>query len=402
MTTTAATRAAQAQFDKPEPSRSPARLRNSQLAATAAILLFALVAIGQLLQLRSDIAGGPQLAAQGVRVSQLQAELVRAGRIAAVTPIGGKDTAELDASLAAASALVVEAAAAGADPGKLATVNAALGSYGHTLRQAASGTDASQVPGLLTEADRILTDSLQPALAELPSGVDQQAAGAGWLGWALGGGGAAVLCVLAWAWFQSSRLSHRVINPGLAAAVIVVIGMIVLVVNAAGTASVRAGSDTLQRAAGLTRIQVGVETSAKLQAQAVVAKQFPAETAKAELAARTTATRAVNDTTPDDVRRAASTADDNLKDSAELLAKSSWVPAAAVLLGMDGSSLPSNLTALAEASDNAMADLLTEAQAAPAGAATSLIVVAVAVALLAAAAAVAVIWGIGTRLREYQ
>jgi hypothetical protein len=402
VTTTSTPRAADQQFDRPEPSRSPARLRNSQLAATAVVLLFALVAIGQLLQLRSDLADSPQLATQGVRVSQLQAELVRAGRIAAIAPIAGKGTDELDASLATASALVVQAAAAGADPARLATVNAALGSYGHTLRQAASGTDASQLSGLLTEADRILTDSLQPALTELSSGVNQQASGAGWLGWALGAGGVAVLCVLAWAWILSSRLSHRAINPGLAVAVILVVGMVVLVVNAAGAATAGAGSDAVQRAAGLARIQVGVETSAKLQAQAVVAKRFPAEAAKAELAARTTATKAVDNTTPDDVRRASSTAVENLKDSADLLAKSSWVPAATALVGTDASSLPNNLTALGEASDRAMDDLLTDAQAAPEAEASSIIVVAVAAALLAAAGAVAVIWGIGARLREYQ
>lgn len=401
MTTPAPTRVAEDQFGKPQPSRSPARLRNSQLAATAAILLFALVAVGQLLQLRSDLADRPQFATQAVRVSQLQAELVRAGRIAAIAPIGGKDTAELEMSLATASALVVQAAAAGADPAQLATVNAALGTYGHQLRQAASGTEATRLPALLAEADKTLTNVLQPTLEELASGVGQQAAAAGWLGWALGAGGAAVLCVLAWAWIQSSRLSHRAINPGLAAAVIVVIGMIVLVVNAAGTAT-GAGSDAVQRAAGLARIQVGVETSAKLQAQAVVAKRFPVDTAKAELAARDAATKSVDNTTPDDVRRASSMAVDNLKDSAELLAKSSWTPAAGVLLGLDGSSLPTNLKALADASDVAMDELLTDAQSAPAAESASIIVVAVAVALLAAAGAVGVIWGIGVRLREYQ
>jgi hypothetical protein len=402
VTTTTTTPGLDQQFEPPAPSRSPGRLRNYQLAAAAAVLLFALVAIGQLLQVRSDLADRPQLTTQGVRVNQLQAELVRAGRIAAVAPLGGKGDGELEASLATASALVVQAAAAGADPTQLATVNAALGTYGHQLRQAAGGTDAGRVPELLADADRTLTESLQPALTGLSSGVDRQAAGADWLGWALGAGGVLVLCVLAWAWFQSSRLSHRAVNPGLAIAVVLVVGMTVLVVNAAGTASAGASTDALQRAAGLARIEIGVETSAKLQAQAVLAKQFPAESAKAELAARNAATKGVDNTTPDSVRRASSTAVDTLKESAELLAKASWAPAGAVLLGTDGSSLPKNLTALSQASDTAMNDLLSDAEAAPSATSSSLLVVAAAVALLAAAAAVGVIWGIGVRLREYQ
>lgn len=401
MTTTAPPRLDE-QFPTPQPSRSPGRLRNSQLAATAAVLLFALVAIGQLLQLRSDLADRPQLTTQGVRLSQLQAELVRAGRIAAVGPIGGKDTAELDASLASASALVIEAAAAGADPAQLTAVNTALGTYGYQLRLAASGTDVSRSPEYLADADRTLTTSLQPALDGLSSGVDQQAAAAGWLGWALGAGGVAVLCVLVWAWFQSSRLSHRAVNPGLAIAVVLVAVMTVLVVNAAGAAGAGGSTDALQRAAGLARIQIGVETSAKLQAQAVLAKRFPADAAKAELAARDAATKGIDNTTPNDVRRASSTAVDNLKDSAELLAKASWAPAGAVLLGMDGSSLPKNLTALDKATDAEMDQLLSDAQAAPAAQSTGILVAAIAVALMAAAAAVTVIWGIGTRLREYQ
>lgn len=401
MTTTASPRLDE-QFAQPQPSRSPVRLRNSQLASTVAVLLFALVAIGQLLQLRSDLADRPQLTTQGVRISQLQAELVRAERIAAIGPLGGKSTDELDASLGTASTLVVQAAAAGADPTQLAAVNTALGEYGYQLRQAASGSDASRIPEFLADADRILADSLQPALQQLASGVGQQAAGADWLGWALGAGGVVVICVLGWAWFQASRLSHRVINPGLAIGVILVVGMIVLVVNAVGAATTGASSDALQRAAGIARIQIGVETSAKLQARAVLTKQFPADAAKAELAARDAATRGVDNTTPDAVRLASSTAVGNLKDSAGLLAKSSWAPAAAILLGMDGSSLPKNLTALAQASNTAMDDLLAGAKSAPDAESISIVVVAVAVALLAAASAVAVIWGIGARLKEYQ
>lgn len=403
MTTTDSPRVDDQQFPQPQPSRSPARLRNNQLAATVAVLLFALVAIGQVLQLRSDLADRPQYTAQGVRVSQLEAELARAGRLAAIAPLGGKSSTELEESLQTASGLVVRAAAAGADADRLAGVNAALGEYSSLLRRAATGSDPSGTAQLLSAAETVLTDSLQPALEELASGIGAQAAGAAWLGWAFAAGGIAVICVLGWAWFRSSQLSHRVISPGLAIAAVLVAAMTVLVVTTiTGTAGSGGSTDALRQAAGLARVQIGVETSARLQAQAVIAKQFTAEQAKAELAARQTTTKAVDNTTPDEIRRASSTAVDNLKDSAELLAKAAWADATASLLGTDGTSLPKNLTALATSCTTASDELVQDAADAPSSQSITLVIVAVGIALLAAAAAVAIDWGIGARLKEYQ
>jgi hypothetical protein len=145
-----------------------------------------------------------------------------------------------------------------------------------------------------------------------------------------------------------------------------------------------------------------VETSARLQAEAVLATRFTADQAGAEETARTASSKAIDNSTPDDVRLAASTAVDNLKDSAALLAKSSWTQAAAVLTGSSGSTLPNNLSALDKACTAAGDELVTSAEAAPQGAAITLLVAAVGVGVLAGAAAVAVIWGFATRLKEYQ
>ena len=390
------------QIPHPEPSRSPARLRNHQLAAAVAVLLFGLVAIGQLLQLRSDLFDQPQLTTQAVRISQLQAELDRAGRLAAVSSVARAGSAELDSSLKTAAALVVQTAAAGADTGRLATVNASLGEYAHLLRQAASASDQTKAPALLASADKELTGTLQPALAELQAGIGQQAAAAGWLGWALAAGGIAVIAVIALGWCRASQLSHRVINPGLAIATVLVAGLTVLVVGTATSASAGADPGAMRQAAGLAAVQSGVETSAKLQAQAVLSTRFTADQATAEEAARTSSSKAIDDSTPDDIRLASSMALDNLKDSAALLSKSSWTQAAGVLTGASGSTLPTNLAALAKACTTAGDELVTSAQDAPQGTAISLVVAAVGAGVLAGAAAVAVIWGFAARLKEYQ
>ena len=400
MTITAPT-GVEEQFPRPEPSHSPARLRNHQLAAVVAILVFALLAVGQLLQLRSDLFDQPQLTTQAVRISQLQAELARAGRLAAVASLAGTGSTELEASLKTATTLVVQAASAGADADRLGVVNASLGNYSHLLRQAATSS-APTTTTLLASADKVLTDSLQPALQELQAGIGQRAAEANWLGWALAAGGVAVIAVIAFGWIRSSRLSHRVINPGLAIAAILVAGMTVLVVNSVATTGAGVSTGAVQEASGLTRVQPAVETSARLQAEAVLAKGFTADQAKAEEAARTTASKAIDNSTPDDVRLASSTAVDSLKDSAALLAKSSWTQAAGILTGTSGSTLPNNLAALAKACTTAGDELVASAEAAPQGQATSMVVTAVAAGLLAAAAAVAVIWGIAARLKEYQ
>lgn len=390
------------QFPRPEPSRSPARLRNHQFAAAAAVVLFALVALGQVLQLRTDLSDQPQLTTQAVRVSQLQAEVVRAGRIAATAAVAGASTEPLEASLRTATGLVVQAAAAGADPDKLATVNASLGQYASLLRRAATGSDPAGTAQLLTQADAVLKTSLQPGLADLTATIGQDGSASAWLGWAIGAGGALVLFVLGWGWLRSSQLSHRVINPGLAIAAVLVVGMTVLAINAVAIGGARADTDALRTASSLATIQSGVETSAKLQAQAVAAKQFPADQAKAEEAARSAASRAIDNDTPTDVRRASSMAVDNLKDSAALLSKSSWTQVAGALAGTSGSSLPSNLTALDKACTTASNDLVTAAAAAPAGTATTLVITAVGIGALGGAAAVAVIWGFAARLKEYQ
>jgi hypothetical protein len=391
------------QFPRPEPSHSPALLRNHQFAAAVAVLLFGLVALGQLLQLRADLSDQPQLTTQAVRISQLQAEVTQAGRLAAVAAVGGTGSTELEASLKAASTLVVQAAAAGADAGRLAAINASLGEYAHLLRQAAAtGSEPAKASTLLTSADKVLTGSLQPALSELQAGIGQQAAAANWLGWALAAGGIAVIAVIAWGWFRSSQLSHRVINPGLAIATVLVAGLTVLVVGTATSASGAASSDAVRQAVDLVSVQSGVETSARLQAEAVLATRFTADQVSAEEEARMTSSKAIDESTPDDVRLAASTAVDNLKDSAALLAKSSWTQAAAILTGASGSTLPNNLSALDKACTAAGDELVTSAEAAPQGAAITLLVAAVGVGVLAVAAAVAVIWGFAARLKEYQ
>jgi hypothetical protein len=248
----------------------------------------------------------------------------------------------------------------------------------------------------------VLKASLLPGLNDLTTTISKHGAGSPWLGWAVGAGGVVVLFVLGWGWLRSSQLSHRAINPGLAVAAVLVAGMTVLAVNAVAIGGAGASSEALRTASSLATIQSGVETSAKLQAQAVVTKQFTTDQAKAEETARSTTTKAIDNDTPTDVRRASSMAVDNLKDSAALLSKSSWTQVAGVLTGTSGSSLPNNLAALDKACTSASNDLVAGAAAAPADTATTLVITAVGIGVLGGAAAVAVIWGFAARLKEYQ
>jgi len=238
----------------PAPSDTPRRLRRYQLITAVAVLVLGLAGVGQLSQLRTNLGTAPLQGAQHVRIGEISADISAAGNQAVTDALAGSTTGSEQSSetLAKAAGLLVEAASA--EPSQaaaIAAINSDLLSYGQFLSAAK-----------FTQADQLLESSLQPGLDALSQDLISSQSSWWTSPWISLGLGAVVLIGLCWLSFPVAQRSHRVLNAGLAAAIVATVAITGL---AAGGSPVSAGAARSTSAVIRTSTQL---TQAQLEADA--------------------------------------------------------------------------------------------------------------------------------------
>lgn len=392
----------------PAPSSSPQLLRRLQVVAALALLVLGALSAWVITDLRSDLASAPGLADQYARLGQVQAALIDAGTTARQGVIAGNGSPSSQADtvgtqLGTASGLLVEAARARPqDAAALVDLSNQLVQYGHLLRAADARDDATAAK-FLARADTRLDEQLLPALAELQAGLRTEAASRSWtqseaLVPVLA---VAVLAGLVWISWIVARLSRRVLNVGLVAALgctLVVMWVTLAGQQYAAEATERSRGTNFGDVAALTDSINQVSAAQRLQTTAVFQRRWPATDAdqlKAALAA-------AKEQAPSSAGNTLSQYQAASKALTTLMAKADWAGAEKTLAGTGEESLNSTAAEFVSSVDAARADVVTAASVEPSDARTGLTVqfwMVIAAALGGAALAG---FGLQQRLREYR
>lgn len=239
---------------QPAASHTPRSLRRYQLVAAVAVLILGLLAVAQLTQLRTALSAAPALGIQHVRLGEVSAAVSAAGNRAAADALAGSGTLQSAGSIATAAGLLVSVAAAEPSQAEaISAINADLVGYGQLL-----------ATGDFDKAELLADGSIQPALDKLSQQLSAQAVPDSWWTSPLAaiGLGVLVLAALVWISYQVAQRSHRVLNLGLAVAIVAVVAISGL---AAGGTPVSAGAQQGGRSVVDASAQL---TSAQLQADA--------------------------------------------------------------------------------------------------------------------------------------
>ena len=239
---------------QPPASHTPRTLRRYQLIAAVAVLILGLLAVIQLTQLRTALSAAPALGVQHVRLGEVSAALSAAGNSAAADALAGSRTLQSAPLIAEAAGLLVAVAAAEpSEAAAISAINADLVRYGQLL-----------ATGEFEKAAALADDSIQPALDQVSQRLSAQAIPDLWWTSPLAaiGVGVLVLAALAWISYRVAQRSHRVVNVGLAVAMLAVVAISGLA--AAGT-PVSAGAQQGGRSVVDASAQL---TGAQLQADA--------------------------------------------------------------------------------------------------------------------------------------
>lgn len=389
------------------------RLRQFQVLVVSLMVLLGSGSFWVLNQSRDSLAQASAHAAEYVRLTTVGTRLLQADAAAGKSFISTGATAaqhnqRVTSALTDASTLLVTSAAAQPeDAALLATVNAAILSYGRDLESARSLKGSDKGSQVLLAANTSVREEILPDLSEL---ADRNAARAAellsqQLGWLLPV--FAWLCVaalLAISWVVA-RQSHRVVNLGLAGAIVATVTIAVL----SGTAiSAVASSAVIAREGDLAQLQAAtmsenlVSDAHGVEVQSVVARTRPAryqETWKQRVDEAEATLREVN---AEDLLASLDTYTQAHARLAGLIAQQRWEDAEA-LVADDARTSPGGAVAAFDAEASAVQDA---AGAAVSQAATShadgLLAQAVGTALLALGAAGLALWGLGQRLKEYR
>lgn len=371
------------------PSTTAQRLRRAQVIVVAAVLVLGVAATWLLLDLRAQLSAAPQLATQYQRLSAVEADLIEAGSRTRLKTLGDAN-ADVNASLnAAMSGLVGAAADRPADRAALVTIGAQAARYGVAL--AAGGTG-------LTEADKLLTQTLIPQLDALRADLQAGATTPSWSLHALvlGAVGLLALGAIVMASIDLARLSRRVINIGVALAtlavlIIAAVGFSAVVQATAANSAARVTG--FAQVAGLSDGQIGLAQLRRSQTLAITTKSADASTLKAQLAqvaALQSSGIAASTVTP--VHKQYQTIN-------AALGKSDWRTATQALTTAQTAK---NDSALLTAVTDQSTATLSSADTQSATAITTVTSSAVLVAVLALIGAAVAYWGVARPLKEYR
>jgi hypothetical protein len=157
----------------PPVSTTAPRLRRAQVITVIVLLILGAVAAIQQFDLHAQLGSTPQLAGQYDRLAGVEAHLIEARNQAALRALGVAG-ADPTAALNKATAGLVDAAAARpSDEEALASVGQATVAYAALLQAPASAAQ-------LTQADQLLSGTLQPTLQQLRSALQTQTGQRAW------------------------------------------------------------------------------------------------------------------------------------------------------------------------------------------------------------------------------
>lgn len=218
---------------------TPQWLRRASVAAVLLSLVTGLVTLGMMLQSRSSLEQQQSATAQLDRIQTIRTELQHADAVALSAQLQGPEQpeqlAEYDRSLAAASQAMISAGQAQpADQEALSALNTQVLDYARSIEQARAQSRAGNplTENYLKQASDTLRTGAVPTLEALSKSnsdrITQHSASPPLVVPILLG--AATLAVLIWVMVQCARRFRRILNPGLLAASI---SMLLLLIMAA-------------------------------------------------------------------------------------------------------------------------------------------------------------------------
>lgn len=391
----------------PAASRTPRLLRQFQIAAAFVVLVTAALGIWTVSELRSDLAAAPSLVDQYVRAGQIQHGLIEAGNLAGLAVIGnesgtGSHATAADAELVEVSSLLVTAAAARpADGPKLQEIAASAATYGQHL-SAATALPRSQATTRLVASETELAN-LRTEVVQLQNQITKEAAVATWAqnAWWMIVVGLVALLVLGWISWVVAQRTHRVLNLGLAAAlvaVLVILGMSVSVQNSAYQATSLARGAELERMVNLERGTTQLAVARNVQVTSVLQQTWGKDQQEAYTTAFATASEAFRN--EDDLPPLDEFSDAHGK-LAGLMVKADWTGAGKALLDDSDGSLASLATDFDQSVIETSATAVLEAQDAAAEVQRGLIWPLILMVAAGLAGALLAILGLSQRIKEY-
>lgn len=348
-------------------------------------------------------------AAQYVRITTVETHLLTAQAAAARASLSGGDgqREEVSGALDQAATLLVEVAAAQTDdPAELASISHDLRHYSDALGRALLQRDSAAGRTALTGADAILHDDLLPAVQQLQAAHGAvSTSGVAWWMWLLPvGAWLGVAAIVGVAWFVA-RMSHRIINPGLA---IAAIATLVLAISSGSLIAGHADPDTgsvggaFSHVESLTKAQRSTAGAAALLANGVATQSWTSQDSELYASLLDTADAALDPVTDPgvsarlDTFRAAAAITLAHAEAAE------WDDAATSLVADSGEhpapAAAGFLAQVAASIDDALSDL-SGAIRLQSGQTVGFAVLAV---VCAVVSAVASAWGLQQRLKEYR
>lgn len=216
---------------------TPQWLRRASVAAVLLSLVTGLVTLGMMLQSRSSLEQQQSATAQLDRIQTIRTELQHADAVAVSAQLQGPEQpeqlAEYDRSLAAASQAMISAGQAqSADQEALSALNTQVLDYARSIEQARAQSRAGNplAENYLKQASDTLRTGAVPTLEALSKSnsdrITQHSASPTLVVPILLC--AATLAVLVWVMVQCARRFRRVLNPGLLAATVATLLMLIM------------------------------------------------------------------------------------------------------------------------------------------------------------------------------
>lgn len=394
-------------------SGTPRLLRQFQVLLVVLLVGLGAVSAGLLALSRESLTAAAAQAAGYARMTTVGTLLLQADAAAAkgLLADGQKATAwrqQSEAAVADAAALVVEEAAAHPAHGEaLADLNVQILAHGRVLERALTLSDGDAAASTLVRAGATLREEVLPVVADLQARSRDAAAELlsqqqGWLlpviGWAV----VAVLVAVSW---QVAKRSRRVVNLGLAAAIVATGTIAVL---GGTTVSTVTGSAITARDGAMAGLQAittaqnrvadahGVEVLTVLSRTGVAGRERDWQDRMAEAEA------ALADGQASGLEKALADYREAHEALAALVGAGDWDAAGTLVAATDTGSPSAAMTAFEDAAAAELDQATATVTATVTGHLDGLLTQAVVTAVLALAGTALAVWGLGQRLKEYR
>ena len=391
----------------PVPSRTPRLLQRLQVVVALAVLIAGAMSTWVIADLRGDLASAPNLAQQYARLGEVQHDLSAAARLAKVSVIlgeaadGANAAAAIDQVVAASGLLVESAKERPQDAAALQAIGGDTLRYSLTLASAVGSPRTQALPRLAVAQKQL--DALLGQLDDLQA---QLAAEADARPWSQGTPAVWLVClamaaVVVWASWLVAQRSHRVVNLGLAAAVVALLSMIGITAAAQGaavSASEASRSTQFARVVNTTAAVRHLDAAQQVLTTAVLTQTWDA-------------TAQANTTTEVKSATAAASKENltglssftNARDSLDTqMSKGEWKAATSALTDTAKKSLSGAAQAVRDNARSVSDGAVTIASAAPTSARATLVVQLVLVIVVALVGAALGVLGLYQRLTEYR